>query len=194
MGDRNMRDCEEEETDTGSMEFIMGAVAAGVLFVCGLVLGVLDYKWAPADNKLAPRCQGPEGWGDALLALFGIPLKLFLAMVVIEPVFMAVVDDFASFLYHLMLLGFVGGLMMTICCPVTMWYTPTLSEVQQQFTHEKKEINKSKLEYVKANFGKFFWCMLVAPCKLFIPRVFCTSGKALFIVVFAEIFFGMAGW
>jgi hypothetical protein len=37
-------------------------------------------------------------------------------------------------------------------------------------------------------------CMLLAPCKLFIPWVFVTTGKSLCVVVFAEILFGMAAW
>ena len=58
--DRNMRDCEEEEQSWGT-EQIIGAVVLAALFVFGLVLGILDYRWAPADNKLSPRCQKPEG-------------------------------------------------------------------------------------------------------------------------------------
>merc|ERR1711988_450381 len=51
-----------------------------------------------------------------------------------------------------------------------------------------------KKDYVQNNFGKFVKCMLLAPCKLFIPSFFVATGKSLFVVVFAEIFFGMSVW
>jgi len=191
--DRNMRDCEDEEQSWGT-EQIIGAVVLAALFVFGLVLGVLDYRWAPADNKLAPGCQKPDGCGDFLLAVIGFPIKLFFVIVVIEPVMAAIMDDAVSFVYHLVLLGGVGALMSTLCLPVTLWYSPPLKEIRQQFTHEKKAINESKKEYVKENFGRFVKCMFLAPCKLFIPWVFVATGKALFIVVFAEILFGMSAW
>jgi len=193
--DRNLRDCEEEEDDgQWTTERILGAVVLLALFIFGLVLGVLDYCWAPADNKLAPGCQKPEGCGDFLLAVVGFPIKLFFVIVVIEPVAAAIMDDAVSFVYHLVLLGCVGALMSTVCLPVTLWYSPPLKEIRQQFTHEKKAINESKKDYVKENFVRFVKCMFLAPCKLFIPWVFVATGKALFIVVFAEILFGMSAW
>jgi large-conductance mechanosensitive channel len=158
------------------------------------VLGVLDYCWAPADNKLSPRCQKPEGWGDFLLAVIGFPIKIFFVVVVIEPVMASIADDAVSFVYHLFLLGCAGAFMSTLCLPVTLWYSPTLKEVRQQYTQEKKEINASKKDYVKANFFKFAKCMFFAPCKLFIPWVFVATGKSLAVVVFAEILFGMSAW
>jgi hypothetical protein len=193
--DRNMRDCEEEEQDEGwNFEMILGAVVFGALSLFGLVLGILDYRWAPENNKLAPRCQKPDGWGDFLLAIIGFPLKFLFVCVVIEPIMGSIADDAVSFVLHLALLGFVGGFMATLCLPVTLWYTPTFKEVRQQYTHEKKEINASKKDYVRNNFVKFMKCMLLAPCKLFIPWVFVTTGKSLCVVVFAEILFGMAAW
>jgi hypothetical protein len=115
-------------------------------------------------------------------------------VVVIEPVMASIADDAVSFVYHLFLLGVAGALMSTLCLPVTLWYSPTLKEVRQQYTHEKKEINASKKDYVKANFFKFAKCMFFAPCKLFIPWVFVATGKSLAVVVFAEILFGMSAW
>merc|ERR1711907_778454 len=171
-----------------------GTIVAAALLLLGLVLGVLDYCWAPPENKLAPRCQKPEGWGDFLLAVIGFPLKLFFVIVVMEPVLASIMDDAVSFVYHLFLLGCASALMSTLCLPVTLWYSPTLKDVRRQYTHEKKEINASKKDYVKANFFKFAKCMFLAPCKLFIPWVFVATGKALFIVVFAEILFGMSAW
>jgi hypothetical protein len=191
--DRNMRDCEEEEF-TWNTETIIGAAVTAVLFVLGLVLGVLDYCWAPQDNKLAPRCQKPDGWGDFLLAVIGFPIKLFFVVVVMEPVLASIMDDAISFVYHLFLLGCASVLMSTLCLPVTLWYSPTLKEIRQKYTHEKKEINVSKMNYVKSNFTKFLKCIFFAPCKLFIPWVFVATGKALFVVVFAEILFGMSTW
>jgi len=191
--DRNMRDCEEEEVPWNT-ERIIGTIVAAALLLLGLVLGVLDYCWAPPENKLAPRCQKPEGWGDFLLAVIGFPLKLFFVIVVMEPVLAAIMDDAVSFVYHLFLLGCASMLMSTLCLPVTLWYSPTLKQIRQQYTQEKKEINASKKDYVKNNFTKFVKCIFLAPCKLFIPWVFVATGKALFVVVFAEILFGMSTW
>merc|ERR1712178_359490 len=106
---------------------ILGAAVFGALSLFGLVLGILDYRWAPENNKLAPRCQKPEGWGDFLLAIIGFPLKFLFVCVVIEPIMGSIADDAVSFVLHLMLLGFVGGFMATLCLPVTLWYTPTIN-------------------------------------------------------------------
>mmetsp|Transcript_55586 Transcript_55586/g.104579 ORF Transcript_55586/g.104579 Transcript_55586/m.104579 type:complete len:371 (-) Transcript_55586:287-1399(-) len=173
---------------------VLSEVIAAALFLFSLVLGALDYRWAPTDRKLAPTCQNPQGCGDLLLAVIFLPLKLMFAMFISCEVMASMVDSLTKFVVYIFLLGCATLLMCTLCLPVTWYCSPTWHEVRQQYKQEKKEINNNKMTYICDNFCNFLFCMLCTPCKLLFPTVFVTTVKALSLVVFADIFFGIAIW
>mmetsp|Transcript_94465 Transcript_94465/g.166769 ORF Transcript_94465/g.166769 Transcript_94465/m.166769 type:complete len:158 (-) Transcript_94465:590-1063(-) len=109
------------------------------------------------------------------------------AMFISCEVMASMVDSLTKFVVYIFLLGCAALLMCTLCLPVTWYCSPTWHEVRQQY-------NNNKMTYICDNFCNFLFCMLCSPCKLLFPTVFVTTVKALSLVVFADIFFGIAIW
>lgn len=182
------------EPESSTMHMVLGGMFSAILLIGSVAVAVLDYRWAPAEEKLGPKCQKPVSLVDFLLAVMGLFFKGVFIFLVCPPAFANLLEDVGSFAFHLAMLCMWMVPMCTVCLPVTVWCSPTVKDVTDQFRLEKASMAEGKLQYVKKNAGRFLCTLLLSPIKLLWPPTFVTTGKALAVLVVVEGFFAMCAW